>query len=56
MCIERIRHHRRKLQPLLILLTVRKRAKRMPDTTVETTFQHIQHFTFKSKPLNAFYT
>ena len=32
------RRHRRKPQPLLIHLTVEKRAKRMPDTTVEITF------------------
>ena len=31
------RRHRRKLQPFLLHWTVGKRAKRMPDTTVETT-------------------
>ena len=34
---EQLWRHRRKQQPLLIHSTVRKRAKRMPDTTVETT-------------------
>ena len=34
----------RKLQPLLIHLTVGKRAKRMPDTTVETTFVVVNFF------------
>ena len=34
---EQLLRHRRKLQPLQIHSTVRKRAKRMPDTTVETT-------------------
>ena len=38
---ERERRHRRKSQPLLIHSTVEKGAKRMPDTTVETT-----HFSF----------
>ena len=33
---ERERHHSRKLQPLQIHLTIGKRAKRMPDTTVDT--------------------
>ena len=32
-----LRPHRRKLQSLLIHSTVGKRAKRMPDTTIETT-------------------
>ena len=35
---ERLWRHRRKPQPLLIHLTVEKRAKRMPDIKVETTF------------------
>ena len=32
-----LRPHRRKLQSKLIQSTVGKRAKRMPDTTIETT-------------------